>query len=122
MHIQLEAPDKHAIRSYSDMEITVNETVYKDSVIISRDTIISEWHVHSIQELTEINLEIILKLDPEVIIVGHQQSGILIPLPVMQFLSKKRIGIESMSIGAASRTFNVLLSELRRVVGLIILR
>lgn len=120
MHIQLEAPDKNAIRSYTDAEITIDATVYQQSVIISRDTIISEWPVHFVQELNEKNLEDLLKLEPEVIIVGHQQSGVYIPIPVMQYLSKQRIGIECMSIGAASRTFNVLLSEQRSVVAAII--
>ena len=41
-------------------------------------------------------------------------------MPVMHYLSKQRIGIECMSIGAASRTFNVLLGEGRRVVAGII--
>lgn len=120
MHIQLEAPDKNAIRSYTDAEITIDATVYQQSVIISRDTIISEWPVHSVQELNEKNLEALLELEPEVIIVGHQQFGIYIPIPVMHYLSKQRIGIECMSIGAASRTFNVLLSEQRSVVAAII--
>jgi len=120
MHIQLEAPDKHAIRSYSDAEITVDSIAYQQSVIIGKDTIISEWPVHSIQELNEKNLAPILELEPEVIILGHQQPGVYIPVLVMQYLSKQRIGIECMSIGAASRTFNVLLSEQRNVVAAII--
>ena len=120
MHIQLEEADNNAIRSYKDAEIVVNSMVYHQSVVISRDTIIQDWSIHSVQELNEQNIEPIIKLDPEVIIVGQQQPGALIPLSVMQFLSKQRIGIECMSIGAASRTFNVLLSEHRRVVAVII--
>lgn len=120
MHIQLEAPDTHAIRSYNDTEITVNAMTYQKSIVISRDVMIAEWPIHSVEELTEEIIEPILKLDPEVIIVGHQQTGTPIPISVMQYLSKQRIGIESMNIGAASRTFNVLLSEQRRVVALII--
>lgn len=121
MHIQLEAPDKNGIRSYTDAEITVGSAVYQQSIIIGKDTIVSEWPVHSVQELNETNLAPILALEPEVIIVGHQQSGVYIPALVMQYLSKQRIGIECMSIGAASRTFNVLLSEHRNVVAAIIL-
>jgi uncharacterized protein len=121
MHIQLEAPDNNAIRSYTDSEITIGTTVYQQSVIISKDIIISRWPVRSVHEINEKNLAPLLKLEPEVIILGHQQSGVYIPAPIMQYLSKQRIGIECMSIGAASRTFNVLLSEQRSVIAAIIL-
>ncbi len=121
MHIQLEAPDNNAIRSYTDSEITIGTTVYQQSVVISKDTIISEWPVRSVHELNENNLASIIEFNPEVIIVGHQLSGVYVPANVTQYLSKQRIGIECMSIGAASRTFNVLLSEQRRVVAVIIL-
>lgn len=120
MHIQLEAPDKHAIRAYTPLDVTVNGIVYQQSVIIGRDTIVSEWPVYSVHDLNEKNLKPLLDLNPEVIIVGHQQMGIHIPVSIIHYLSQQRIGIECMSIGAASRTFNVLLSEQRRVVAAII--
>lgn len=121
MHIQLEAPDKNTIRAYTDTNITIEAIEYNQSVIISRQTIISEWPIHSIQELNETTLAAILNLEPEIIIIGHQVLSSYIPMTVMQYLSKRRIGIECMSIGAACRTFNVLLGEHRQVVAGIIL-
>ena len=107
MHIQLEANDNNTIRSYSNTAIKVGETIHESSVIISRDAIITPWTVHTVQELTDDNFKPIIELEPEIIIIGHQQS-----------LS---IGLECMSIGAACRTFNVLLSEkLKVVVGIIL--
>lgn len=120
MHIHREAPDNTTIRSYTDTDITVGTSNYHESVIISKQGIISSWPIYSVQELNEEILEPILKLDPEIIIIGHQQAGVQIPMTIMQYLSKQRIGIECMSIGAASRTFNVLLSEQRSVVAGII--
>ncbi len=120
MHIQLEPADNNAIRSYTTTHITAGNSSYQNSIIIHRDTIISPWHIHSLQELDEKNLDQALQLNPEIIIIGHQQPGTLIPITVMAYLSKQRVGIECMSIGAASRTFNVLLSEQRRVVAGII--
>ena len=70
----------------------------------------------TIKELNEKSLEPLLTLEPVIIIIGHQQPGIYVPMSVMQYLSKQRIGIECMSIGAACRTFNVLLNEQRNVV------
>ncbi|HAU0934786.1 TPA: hypothetical protein JBH70_12550, partial [Legionella pneumophila] len=50
------------------------------------------------------------------IIIGHLQTGKTLPVTLISQLSQKRIGIECMSIGAACRTYNVLLSEHRAVV------
>jgi uncharacterized protein len=120
MHIQLETPNNNTIRSYTDREITVGTTVYSNSVIISNHVIISSWPIDSVQALNETTLEPLLLLDPEIIIIGHQQLGTYTPMPVIHYLSKQRIGIECMSIGAACRTFNVLLGEGRKVIAGII--
>lgn len=116
MQINREASDKHTIQSYSDTQITVNNNAYSDSVIISRQTIVSNWAVHSLADLNDAHFLPLLALQPEVIIIGHNQPGVQLPMAIIQSLAKQRIGIECMSIGAASRTFNVLLGEQRAVV------
>ena len=80
----------------------------------------SPWPVCRIQELNESNLADILQFNPEIILLGHGQPGVLAPMDVHQALSKSRIGMECMSIGAACRTFNVLLNEQRDVVLILI--
>ena len=122
MHIQLETPDKNTILSYTDEQVTVEAVVYQGSVIIGRHSIIFPWPIHSVIELTEASLEPMLHLKPEIIIIGHQQPSVYLPMSIMQYLSKFRIGIECMSIGAACRTFNVLLSEQRNVIAGIIFK
>ena len=84
MHIQLETPDNHAIRSYTDTEIIVGETLYQESVIISTTSIISTWPIQSVLELNEEHLKSILSLNPEILIIGHQKSGAYIPLPLIE--------------------------------------
>lgn len=116
MHIQLETPDNNTIRSYSNTEITVGSRVYQGSIIISKSEVISSWPIDAVQKLTEITLMPAIKFEPDIIIIGHQQPGAHIPIPLLEYLSKQRIGIECMSIGAASRTFNLLLNEGRKVV------
>jgi uncharacterized protein len=116
MHIQLEKASQQAIQSYSDVEIKVNSILYQKSVIIGQEQIITDWPVRLITELDDALLRPILKLNPEIILIGHAKQGLLPPIAVLQQLSQLRIGVEIMSIGAASRTFNVLLSEDRAVV------
>jgi uncharacterized protein len=116
MHINLEAADIHSIQSYSDREIQVNSQTYQNSLIISNQAIITDWPVTSIQQLKEENLEPLLRSIPKIIIIGHQQAGQFASPSVMAELAQRRIGLEVMSIGAACRTFNILLNEHREVV------
>ncbi|MDP3704482.1 MAG: MTH938/NDUFAF3 family protein [Legionellaceae bacterium] len=116
MEIQLESPDPHAVQSYTDTSITVNGVLYQNSIIISKDTIQTAWPVHSVLELCEKNITPLLDHNPEIILIGHSEVGKQIPISVVSFLANRRIGIECMTMGAACRTFNVLLSESRAVV------
>lgn len=121
MHIQKEAPEAHTILSYSDTEIKIGETLYTESFIVSRSNIITPWPVAGASALNEALLQTILDLKPEVIILGSNTPDVCQKLPAVQKLHAKNIGIECMTLGAASRTFNLLLTEERAVVAGMIL-
>jgi uncharacterized protein len=116
MQIQLEAHETHTIQSYTNTEIKVNHVVYSTSFILNRDTLISPWAAEDPAALHQALLQPLLDLDPEIIILGSNQPDAVRRLDAVRQLSEKHIGIECMAIGAASRTFNILLSENRRVV------
>lgn len=116
MHINLEARDNHSIEAYSDTEIKVNSIGYQQSLIVSSHEIISPWLIDTINNLAETRLQDLLKHHPEIILIGHKDPGHFAPRNTLDELSKQRIALESMSIGAACRTFNVLLNEGRAVV------
>jgi len=116
MHIQLETNAPNTISSYDSSKVIVNDQLYQESFILSKQALISPWEVHSLADLTESTLSPIIKLYPDVILIGHSNLGPLLPITIQSWLSKQRIGIECMPIGAACRTFNVLLSENRNVV------
>ena len=120
MQINLETQSQHSIQAYNEKQIRVQDIDYSENLLMDATQIISKWPIHSINELTMANLEPILSAKPEIIIIGHAQPSIQLPISILEQLSKRRIGIECMSIGAASRTFNVLLSEHRAVaIGII---
>lgn len=120
MQIQFETAETFAIQSYSQSKVTINEGIYEHSLIVSKEGILTDWPIKSIMELENKKIELLLtalgdKL-PEIIIVGHENLGAFAPNTSRELFMKKQIGFESMSIGAACRTYNVLLSESRRVV------
>jgi uncharacterized protein len=121
MQINIAAAGQNAIQSYSDQEVQINSVSYARSLIVSREEIITDVAIKSILEVDEQYIQLLLNLNPELIIIGHQQTGQFLPLDKIMQLQQQRIGIECMSLGAACRTYNILLSEGRAVVaGLII--
>lgn len=116
MQINLETIQTHSIQSYSNTAITIQDNVYEESLIVSSDTIMTPWKIKHITALTHEILQPIISLAPKILIIGHTQLGSFPPITTLQQLSQLGIGIETMAVGAACRTFNVLLSEHRAVV------
>ena len=116
MHISLETPEHHAIQAYSDTQIQINSIIYTGSLIVSKQEIITDVTIKNIKEMDDKYIVLLLQSKPEIVIIGHPNAGTLPPLTVITELSQQGIGMEFMSIGAACRTYNVLLSEERAVV------
>jgi uncharacterized protein len=116
MEIQLEARAPHTIQSYSDTAITVGGEVYSESIAINHNTLIADWPVTQASKLNAESLEALIALKPEIIILGSHNPDALRRLDIIRQLCEQKIGVECMDIGAACRTFNVLLSEERAVV------
>ncbi|RAP37877.1 hypothetical protein B1207_02495 [Legionella quinlivanii] len=122
MHLHLESADKFAVQAYSDSEVKIDGEIYQHNLIVSAQGVLTDWPVTRISEMIIQSLDSFLAVQPQIIIIGHTESGKLPSPAIFELLSQKRIGLESMSIGAACRTYNVLLSEQRRVALGIILK
>lgn len=116
MQINRESNDLNSVQAYSDTEIKVNNVCYHKSLVINAQEIISDWNIRSLTELDEKLSAPLLSTSPKIIIIGHSNPGLLVSPAIMMELFKQGTGLECMSIGAACRTFNVLLSEKREVV------
>jgi uncharacterized protein len=111
----------NVIRSYDHSGIMINNNNHTQSLVVSSNSLIENWPVQQISELNTDTLSLILELEPEVIVVG---TGNKLEFPSPQTYSSiinQGIGIEFMDSGAACRTYNILISENRRVVAGIIL-
>lgn len=116
MEINKEDSSPLAVESYSEQSITIQGKEYSTSTIVSNKNINTDWQINSIEELNTDNIQDLLANNPEIIIFGHQHPEKQIPMHIRTILANNRIGSESMSVGAACRTFNILLSEDRNVV------
>lgn len=119
MEIQLENPGNNAITAYSDTELKINDTIYTKSLFLNSEVIVSDLDIANIDDFNENILTQIMQLKPEIIIFGIKNYK-LMPKNIIEMLAKNNIGFEYMHLSSACRTFNVLLSEYRKVTGVFI--
>lgn len=111
----------YQIQAYDAKSVTINETLYTSSVIVSPFKLITDWEPKSLEELKSEHFQIVLSLNPEVVIFGTGKKFIFPVQEKLRLLFQKRIGIESMDTGAACRTYAALISEGRKIVAALII-
>ncbi|MDH5190381.1 MAG: Mth938-like domain-containing protein [Gammaproteobacteria bacterium] len=122
MIFHLENPEKgNLIKSYEKGQIMVNEQTFTTSIVVGTDRILSDWPPNKVSDLTPDHFETLLEFKPEIIIFGSGEKQQFPSPELMAPLIKKGIGLESMNTAAACRTYNVLVSEYRRVVAALLL-
>jgi len=115
------AANSHIIQSYNDREIIIDGRAFSSSFIVSKDSLLENWPVAEISQLEPAHLLSMLDMSPEVILIGTGQK-LIFPTPQSYAtVINQGIGIEFMDSGAACRTYNILVSEGRKVVAGIIL-
>jgi uncharacterized protein len=121
MDLTLEQPGDHLfIRSVSARGIQVVDDFYNSSIIVSARQVIPDWPVNSVENIVELHLEKVLELQPELVLIGTGVKQKFLPPRLMMFFYSRNIGLEVMTTDAACRTFNVLVSESRKVVAALI--
>jgi len=119
--LTLQKPGNHLFVRYATPDgIQVVDEFYTSAIILSANEIITDWPVRSVQDIERHHLEKILELAPEVVLIGTGREQVFLPPEQMMVFYERGVGIEVMNTNAACRTFNVLVSESRNVVGALI--
>ena len=122
MKFTLEASSRvNLIRGYSAQEVRIGDHRLHASCIVTADTLISAWEPASFAELTVAHLEPILALKPEVVLLGTGPTQRFPPAAIRAALTARGVGLEVMDLGAACRTFNILVQEERQVAAALFL-
>ena len=112
----------NVIRSYSSEELRIGEHSIRSSCIVMADALIANWPPASLEELQLNHLEPIFELRPELVLLGTGARQHFAPAPIRAAFAEQRIGLEAMDLGAACRTFNILVQEDRRVAAALFLK
>jgi uncharacterized protein len=109
------------IRSYGQGELRINDEVFTNTMIVSASSLRAEPGLANVADLTAEHAAHILEFEPELVLIGTGQRQVFPEAAFGAQFLRSGIGFEAMNTGAACRTFNVLVSEQRRVVALLIL-
>ncbi len=119
----LEPPSRaNLVRSYTDSELRGGEQRVRRSCLVTADRLITDWPPATFADLTAAHLETIFALGPELVLLGTGPAQQFATAEVRREFSRRRVGLEVMQLGAACRTFNVLVQEERRVLAALFLR
>ena len=109
------------VRAYGSGELRINDEVYRSAIIVSASAVRAAPDIRSMEDVARLDPSRILEFAPELVLLGTGQRQIF---PAASFLAQflsAGIGFEVMDTGAACRTFNVLVTEQRRVVALLMM-
>ncbi len=117
MDLTLDKPGNHLfIRSVSAEGIRILEDIHTGPIVVSANEVMTNWPVVAPDDLNESRLDQILELEPEIVLIGTGSKQVFPPPELMVYLYSRNVGVEIMTTDAACRTFNVLVSEQRKVV------
>lgn len=122
MELNLERPGDYLfVRRGDARSVTVVDRVLTRSFVLARETLLEDWPVADVGAIADAHVDAILALQPEVVLLGTGARQRFPAAAVMAAFLQRRVGIEVMDNAAASRTYNVLAGEGRRVVAAFIL-
>jgi len=124
------AEGQNLVTGYADDYVDINHQRYSNSLIVMPDTLIADWTSSSnpasnqrltIDNLTENDFEKIVSLKPEVVLLGTGKTHRFLHPKTSAILTKLGISLECMTTAAACRTYNILMSEGRKVAAALLL-
>lgn len=122
MKFTLESSSRvNVVRAYSRAELRIGEERVRSSCIVSAERLITDWPPARFDLLAPEHLEAIFALQPEVVLLGTGERQRFPPAGIRAAFAARGVGLEVMDLGAACRTYNILVHEERRAVAALFL-
>lgn len=108
-------PKIHTVHRYEDDVVVVGTRMLRQPFIISAERLVEDWPVTRPATLDAAAIAVLLDLEPEIVLLGSREPRSL-PRTLVADFARRGIALETMTLGAACRTYNVLVYERRPVV------
>ena len=106
---------RYTIRGYGPGEIRINDQTYSSSLILTLNRLDTNWNPPRLENWQPHDLDALLVHDPEILLIGTGNKVKLLGTAFLAHALRHGVGLETMDTAAACRTFNILVSEGRRV-------
>lgn len=116
MNFQEDAPAQQNVTAYGEGWIAVNGEKIEHSIVLDSRGARAPWPVAHYEDLVEESFAQLVQRKPELVVFG---SGGVLRFPAAAWLRpivRAGIGLETMDLHAACRTYNILAAEGRHVV------
>lgn len=109
------------IRAYAPGRINVNDRLLSRSFVISSAALVENWAPQRAADISLESLEVALALEPEILVIGTGASLSFLDARLSAEIQGRGIGLEVLDTAAACRTYNVLISENRKVAAALLM-
>ncbi|MFT0534124.1 Mth938-like domain-containing protein [Castellaniella hirudinis] len=133
-------PALNTVTAYGEHHLEINQTRYETAVCFGPEGPIQTLDLHSAADIDGAFLKTLVGLDaprdpmaflddappslpkdaPEVLLIGTGTRQVFLAPDIIRPLLRLGIGVETMTTQAAARTYNILMSEERRVLALLL--
>lgn len=111
----------YVVQSYGEQGVVINQRCFKQSLVLLPERLIDDWRPQRFDELRESDFDGLARLAPDLVLLGTGDRQRFPAPPLYRALLAAGIGIEIMGTPAACRTYNILMSEGRRVAAALLL-
>lgn len=122
MKFQLDQPEGvNAITRVAPGQVWVQDQRHEQSVLVPWRGAVQAWAPQRFEDLAPAHFEAMLALQPELVILSSGARLRFAHPSLYRCLFEARIGIETMDLHAACRTYSVLAGEGRQVLAALLL-
>ncbi len=111
----------NTVTAYGPGFIEINEARHQGHLLLTPDAPAQPWAAIGFDALRPEDFEPLLALQPEIVLLGTGRRQRFPHPRLTEALTRAGIGVEAMDTAAACRTYNILMSEGRRVLGAFLL-
>lgn len=109
------------VTAYDAEGIEINLSRHTTSLFVMPEQAPETWPVNRFEDLTASHFDLIAAQQPDVVILGTGERQRFVHPKLTAGLTARHVGVECMDNHAACRTYNILMTEGRRVVLAVIL-
>jgi uncharacterized protein len=110
----------NTVTAYGDGWLEINARRYDHALLVQPESAVEAWSPARFEDLAPEHFAAIAAHAPEVVLLGTGAAQRFPHPRLLAALAARRIGVETMDTGAACRTYNILMSEGRKVLAALI--